>query len=236
MLGSFEVSYLIHAMVRDKRLLLLAVLGVLIILLGGAYFWVARLLRKVKEAQQRLLELATMDDLTGVANRRYFYERFEQEVARAQRYHHPLSCLILDLDDFKKVNDNYGHLAGDRVLREIAGIIRANCRTSDLPARFGGEEFIVLLPETDLTGAASFAERLRSLIASREIPLGNGQLLQITASLGVASFTPAELGSLDSGEKLIQLADDALYQAKRDGKNRVVVAARSGLGLAAEKA
>lgn len=221
----FEINNLFQFLISNQQQLLLLSLGILIICLGIIYYRVANLMRKIKDAQRRLLEMATTDDLTGVANRRYFYERFEQEVARAKRYHHPLSCLILDLDNFKKVNDNYGHLAGDQVLREIAGIIRDNCRTSDLPARFGGEEFIVLLPETDLSGAASFAERLRQLIASREIPLKNGYKMVVTASLGVASLTPAELGALDSGEKLIQLADDALYQAKRGGKNRVVAAA-----------
>lgn len=220
----FEITDLVQELERDKKILILLSLSAIVALLGVIYYLVVRLMRKIKEAQLKLVELATIDDLTGLYNRRYFYDRFNQEIERARRYQHFLSCLILDLDDFKRVNDTYGHLVGDQVLQEIAQIVRDNCRASDLPARFGGEEFILLLPETDPQGALIIAERLRELIARHEIRGPNGLTIGVTASFGVASLSPSELNTLGSGEKLIQRADGALYQAKQSGKNQVVIA------------
>jgi diguanylate cyclase (GGDEF)-like protein len=176
---------------------------------------------------EQVSEQAVTDDLTGLANKRAFGEQADKEVARAERFGHPLSLLMLDIDDFKQVNDTYGHLQGDEVLRRVAAILEDESRGVDEPARYGGEEFVVALPETDAAGAFELAERVRSRIESEQIPFldGDGQrqadrgrrALRVTASVGVASMP-------DSGhdlETLIAAADAALYAAKRAGKNRV---------------
>lgn len=220
----FEITDLMENVKSHKRLLILLSLAAVIALLAVIYFLIARLMRRINEVQRQLVELATIDDLTKLHNRRYFYYRFGQEMERTKRYQRPISCLILDLDDFKKINDSYGHLVGDQTLREVAAIVRENCRVADLAARYGGEEFIVLLPETDPEGARVIAERLRNLIASHQFQTPTGQAFGITASCGVASLVPAELAALGNHELLIQAADDALYQAKNQGKNRCIVA------------
>ncbi len=220
----FEVTDLMANVKSNRRLLILLSLAAVIALLAVFYFLVARLMRRINEAQRQLVALATVDDLTKLYNRRYFYYRFSQEMERAKRYQRPISCLILDLDDFKQINDSFGHLVGDQALQEVAAIIRENCRIADLAARYGGEEFIVLLPETDQEGARSIANRLRDLIAGHQFQIRNGKTFGITASFGVASLAPAELADLENPELLIQAADDALYQAKNQGKNRCIVA------------
>lgn len=166
-------------------------------------------------------EQAVTDDLTGLANKRSFREVMDKEASRAARFGHDLSVLILDIDNFKKVNDTYGHLQGDEVLRAIGRILKAVSRGIDEPARYGGEEFVVALPETDTGGAAELAERIRSRIAAEPIQMvdGDGEL-KITASLGVATSP----GPSVDVQELIAAADAALYEAKRSGKNRVVVA------------
>lgn len=164
---------------------------------------------------------AVTDDLTGLANKRSFREFMDREASRAARFGHDLSVLILDIDNFKGVNDTYGHLQGDEVLRAIGRILTAVSRGIDVPARYGGEEFVVALPETDTEGAAEVAERIRARIEAERIGMveGDGEL-RITASLGVATSP----GSSADVQELIAAADAALYEAKRSGKNRVVVA------------
>jgi diguanylate cyclase (GGDEF)-like protein len=178
---------------------------------------------------EQVSEQAVTDDLTGLANKRAFAEQAAKEAARAERFGHPLSLLMLDIDDFKQVNDTYGHLQGDEVLRRVAAVLEAESRGVDEPARYGGEEFVVALPETDADGAVEFAERVRSRIELEEIPFveGNGRQdggadpwLSVTASVGVASMP----GSARDLETLIAAADAALYVAKRAGKNRVEIA------------
>jgi diguanylate cyclase (GGDEF)-like protein len=179
--------------------------------------------------------MAVTDALTGLYNYRYFHERLHSEMARSARYGHPLSLVMIDLDHFKQVNDRFGHLKGDDVLREVAKTIRGNTRRYDLPttvkhtdidisSRYGGEEFIVIMPETGAAGAAVAAERLRAAIAAevgRAAGLigDHGDPWIVTGSFGVAVFE-AGLGP----EGLIKRADDAVYQAKQRGRNRVVVA------------
>ena len=174
---------------------------------------------------------AVTDDLTGLANKRSFRYFVDKEGARAARFGHDLSLLIVDIDDFKQVNDSYGHLQGDEVLRAVGRILTGESRGIDEPARYGGEEFVVALPETDTEGAVEVAERIRGRIAAERIRMvdGDGEL-KVTASLGVAT-TP---GAAADVEELIAAADAALYEAKRTGKNRVVVAPLAeGSGLAA---
>lgn len=169
---------------------------------------------------EKAYEQATTDALTGLHNRRYFDERLEVELARAQRSGKPLSLLMVDVDRFKGVNDTYGHLAGDRVLAAVGDVLEATVRTTDLAARFGGEEFCVLLPDTDAEGAAQLAERVRKALASHEMPVEGG-VLRVTASLGVATWGV----NGTCRETLIAAADQALYAAKEGGRNQVRVAA-----------
>jgi diguanylate cyclase (GGDEF)-like protein len=166
-------------------------------------------------------EQAVTDELTGLANKRGFQDWMETELARAERFGHELSLLILDIDDFKQVNDTHGHLQGDEVLRTIGRILQRESRGIDQPARYGGEEFTVGLPETAPDGALEVAERVRTRIEETEIPMvSGGGSMRVTASLGVATMPWAA----DEVEDLIGAADEALYRAKRGGKNRVEVA------------
>jgi diguanylate cyclase (GGDEF)-like protein len=162
---------------------------------------------------------AVTDELTGLFNHRRFQEVMTAEVERARRYHHELGLIMLDIDNFKQVNDMYGHLQGDMVLREVARVLRQSSRDVDEPARYGGEEMAVALPQTDLEGAYQFAERVRRRIEALELPLPNGAdgVLRVTASFGAASLAGA--GSADK-DALVAAADAALYEAKRSGKNR----------------
>jgi diguanylate cyclase (GGDEF)-like protein len=162
---------------------------------------------------------AVTDALTGLANRRQFYEVLGREYERAQRFGQPVSLILLDIDDFKLINDSRGHLAGDAVLHSVAATLAEVIREIDLAARYGGEEFAVLLPQTGPEGAANLAERLRSEIAARSIRFGTDEITGVTASFGVAAGPVNEQTQID----LIASADAALYQAKREGKNHVTV-------------
>jgi diguanylate cyclase (GGDEF)-like protein len=162
---------------------------------------------------------AVTDALTGLANRRQFYEVLGREYERAQRFGQPVSLILLDIDDFKQINDSRGHLAGDAVLHSVAATLAEVIREIDLAARYGGEEFAVLLPQTGPEGAANLAERLRSEIAARKIRFGTDEIAGVTASFGVAAGPVNEQTQID----LIASADAALYQAKREGKNHVTV-------------
>lgn len=166
-------------------------------------------------------EQAVTDDLTQLSNKRAFRNFAEREAARARRFGHSLSLLVLDLDDFKQVNDTHGHLQGDEVLRRVARALDAESREIDMSARYGGEEFVVGLPETGPQGAEELAERIRERIEADRVPLvGNDGTLKVTASIGVASLPD----SAEDVESLIAAADAALYAAKRGGKNQVVKA------------
>jgi diguanylate cyclase (GGDEF)-like protein len=165
---------------------------------------------------------AMVDSLTGLANRRSLEESLRSELARATRFGDSVSVVLADLDDFKQVNDRYGHAAGDEVLKAFAGALRKTVRESDVAGRWGGEEFALVLPGTDAAGGARLAERARATIESREIKMPNGDLCTVTASFGVASFPEShELG------EILAAADSALYAAKGAGKNRVVVSTES---------
>jgi diguanylate cyclase (GGDEF)-like protein len=162
---------------------------------------------------------AMTDELTGLVNRRRFLEAVQSEIVRAQRLGGPLSVVLADLDDFKLINDRFGHHAGDEVLQAFADVIRGHGRDVDVAARLGGEEFALLLPETALSGAAAGAERLCRSLAQLRIWLGEGLEVSVTASFGVA-----QLADDQSWGELLRAADAALYQAKKEGKNRVALA------------
>jgi diguanylate cyclase (GGDEF)-like protein len=167
---------------------------------------------------------AVTDELTGLFNRRRFQEAMATEVERSKRFGQPVGLVLLDLDDFKAVNDTYGHQQGDLVLREVARVLRETSREIDEPARYGGEELAVVLPGTDLEGAYNLAERVRAGIEELALPLLDGDgTLRVTASFGVATLP----GSADDMRELVAAADEALYRAKRAGKNRTVRAEAS---------
>jgi diguanylate cyclase (GGDEF)-like protein len=171
----------------------------------------------------RLVERqAVTDDLTGLPNRRQFLAQLDVEVSRAQRSGTPLALILSDLDDFKHVNDNWGHAVGDQALRYFATILRSTIRDIDLPARLGGEEFAVLLPDTDLAGGTELAERIRHLLAESTQAM-TSQPIRITASFGVSCFPP-----IAAADDLLVDADKSLYRAKRRGKNMVVASEIAG--------
>ncbi len=174
----------------------------------------------LKSAQVELQRLATTDFLTGICNNRCFFENGEREIQRARRYGHPLGVLMFDIDHFKRVNDTYGHAAGDQVLVAITAACRAFLRDIDVFGRLGGEEFAILLPETDLAGGRTTAERLRSTIAEKGIEAG-GATLNVTISVGVSVLSPGD----DEIEQVLKRADDAMYEAKKTGRNRTMIAA-----------
>ena len=175
----------------------------------------------------RLLRSGFTDVLTGWHNRRYLSVRLSEELARARRDGSRLVCLMLDIDHFKRVNDNWRHAAGDAVLREIAQRIESQVRASDVAARYGGEEFVVLLPGTDVGSAMLLAERVRTAVSAKPVDLPNGDTVTITASIGISEVHPApQANDLKTvGDSLIARADVALYAAKSAGRDRVVVEA-----------
>jgi diguanylate cyclase (GGDEF)-like protein len=170
---------------------------------------------------------ALVDGLTGLANRRQCEESVVSEVARGERFGSPLAVVLADLDDFKAVNDRFGHPTGDEVLRAFATVLREQTREFDVTGRWGGEEFLILLPGTDAEGGRYVAERLRQAVAARTMLAPSGASFPVTASFGVASF-PDER----SAGELVAAADAALYEAKRTGKNRVVAASASAVTAA----
>lgn len=171
----------------------------------------------------RLVRSGITDVLTGMNNRRYLQSRLGEELARAQRAGNTLACLLIDVDHFKRVNDRFGHLAGDHVLREIADRVEGEVRASDVAARYGGEEFALLLPDTVAADAVRLAERIRAAVAADPVEVSEGVEVDVTVSIGISSTRPArgatDLKSL--GEKLIAEADVQLYRAKNDGRDSV---------------
>ena len=203
--------------VRANRLYLtLSVSGVLVIIILIISFISVFFIRDIKTAEQMLLRMAATDHLTGLLNRREGYQRIEAEHARASRTGKPLCAIMLDIDHFKRINDTHGHLAGDEVLKWLAGMLKKTLRTSDILCRYGGEEFLIVVPETDLDTAQQLAERLRAGIEQSEIPIGGPTRLRFTISLGVADLQVDE-----SYEHLIFRADQALYSSKNTGRNRI---------------
>ncbi|HAI21492.1 MAG TPA: hypothetical protein DCM14_06335 [Clostridiales bacterium UBA8153] len=168
----------------------------------------------------RLLEAGDIDHTTGLLNRRAFVRHLDAEVARAQRHHRSFALVLMDIDNFKRYNDRYGHLTGDMVLRTFSHIARGVVRTSDLVARWGGEEFALILPETGHAGAIAVAQRVRQRLAAETLPNGSPG---VTLSGGVACFPE----DADDSEGLVSAADSALYRAKASG-NEIVLFSRAG--------
>ena len=181
------------------------------------YWLVGRVGRQLERNEQALRDLATHDGLTGLYNHRTFYSLLGDEVARSLRYGTPVSMLMLDLDHFKRVNDQYGHVAGDEVLRQFTALIGRLARSVDSVCRYGGEEIAVILPESAIDDALYVAERMRASVEKHLFELGDDQSLRITVSIGAASLLEQE----PSTQQLVAAADQALYAAKTQGRNRV---------------
>ena len=175
-------------------------------------------------SNEMLKYIGLTDSLTGVYNRRYIDRRLLEEIGRARRQTYRISCLYIDIDHFKSVNDSVGHGGGDEVLREVASRIKAELRLSDALGRFGGEEFVVLLIDADLDSATIVAQRIRASIANIPFELSSGELLPVSVSIGVATLDDFERDHAIEGvaQQLVAHADSALYQAKETGRNRVV--------------
>jgi diguanylate cyclase (GGDEF)-like protein len=177
-------------------------------------------------SNEMLKYIGLTDALTGVYNRRYMDRRLAEEIARARRQSYRLSCMYIDVDHFKRVNDEFGHQAGDDVLREVASRIKAELRMSDALGRFGGEEFVVLLIDADLESASMVAQRIRDSVADQVFLLADGQALPVTVSIGVAALADFDRSHAieEVATALVGQADGALYAAKQQGRNRVVAA------------
>ena len=179
----------------------------------------AQLKKQVKEAYNRMVDMSVRDELTGLFNRRYFIDAIEAEVARSQRYRTDLVLCIFDIDHFKKVNDTHGHPTGDKVLSKIGNLLKDSIRDNDIACRYGGEEFAILLPHTNIEEAGIMSERFRELVASYDFDV-NELHLSITVSIGVAQY---QSDSNISGSMLLEQADKALYKAKKEGRNRTII-------------
>jgi diguanylate cyclase (GGDEF)-like protein len=190
-----------------------------------------QLFRQIFRHRCTIEEMARIDALAGIANRRYFFEFATWTLALAGRHHQPVAVLMLDIDHFKRINDARGHLEGDRVIRHVASLLQDILRKSDLPCRYGGEEFAMLLPQTEPVTATVVAERVRLAIARTPLPGNTGDALQVTVSVGVAGYFEAPLDA--DLEELLKRADDALYEAKNSGRDRVVVDPASTAGPSA---
>ncbi len=165
---------------------------------------------------EEIYRLTTIDGLTQVYNKRYFMETLEREIGRAHRYRRDLSLLLFDIDHFKSINDSYGHLAGDTVLRQLAGVIRSRIRREDVLSRYGGEEFAIILPEIDRYNALQMAEKIRGLVEMASFRFEDSDI-PVTVSIGVASLQP----EVQMPDEFIKLADGHMYAAKDAGRNRV---------------
>lgn len=229
----FTIGYLVFAVMSwDEQRHWYVLLISTILFFGSIYVWAVSLL-----AQQTVLDMQRVallehqnitDALTGLYNRRYLDLRTASEYESARRYRLPLSVLMIDIDCFKLLNDEYGHHAGDLALRFLGELVLDSIRKPDTAARYGGEEFVVIAPNTNLQAAGELAERIRKRVESHELKLARAdedrQTIRIAISIGVAELPPDIL----SGERLIECADKALYQAKQSGRNRVVLY-RSGM-------
>jgi two-component system cell cycle response regulator len=173
---------------------------------------------------EEIYKLTTIDGLTQVHNKRYFLESLERELSRARRHHRNLSMIMLDIDFFKQVNDSFGHVAGDFVLKELATVIQARIRREDVMSRYGGEEFAVLLPELALRQAVQFARKVNALVRETSFNF-EGIEISVTVSIGVATLEP----ETDTASDLVKAADQWLYEAKRTGRDRVCCPAESTL-------
>ncbi len=214
--GGISITFDIEDLQKKLRFNTFAIIffGIIItaILLALIYYFTAKLIKKLADARMHIEKIAITDELTGLFNRRQLLSRFTQEFEQGKRLKTDLSCIIVDIDHFKSVNDQFGHLTGDEVLKEVARLFQSIVRAYDIVGRYGGEEFLIILPDSNLEQAWNFAERIRMKI--KEAVIGN---VAVTISLGVTSLQESD-SSIDD---LIKRADNALYAAKNGGRDRV---------------
>jgi diguanylate cyclase (GGDEF)-like protein len=183
-----------------------------LLLLGLIYFFMARLIKKLDEARQTIEKIAITDELTTLFNRRHILSRFQEEFEKFRRRHEKVSCIMADIDNFKSINDSYGHQTGDQVLMFISALMRNTVRAYDIPGRYGGDEFLIILPDTDLEDARNLAERIRTRAGEEPI-----NTVTVTLSLGVVCVQESD----QSVDDIIRRADENLYTAKKNGRDRV---------------
>lgn len=220
---TFDVSVTEKKMARNRFGFIGLGIAASLLLLGIILFLISRLADRLSDAYSTIEKMSITDELTQVFNRRHFHARLDEEIARARRYDHPVSLLMMDIDHFKTINDKYGHQTGDDVLKAISAIFGSNTRSADIVARYGGEEFVVLLPETQKETARVTADKLRAAIERQAFTPPDQSPFHVTASFGVACLEMADKNNADTAQQIIKMADDAMYQAKQAGRNRVVV-------------
>ncbi len=221
--ASIAISLIITASVNLLSDGTVGVMGLIVAVVAPALIspifggWTLRLAQRLDVTQEQLRHLAITDELTQAHNRRYFFEVAEQELARVRRSGEVFSVVILDMDDFKHINDTYGHLVGDDVLRTVSAVCIANARAMDTFARYGGEEFVFLLPRMNRAAALTFCGRVQRALSEARL-VEQGRTIQFSASIGVATFEPTTADVYS----LISQADRALYAAKSRGKNSIM--------------
>jgi len=220
-IGAISISLPVSKVLAETRiskvLIIFGAVATFVIVLAGSYFFSWRLVVRLDEVQSHLVLQATTDELTGLMNRRNILKRLDEELQRAIRLREPFCIMIIDLDHFKRINDTYGHLFGDVVLKSAAAGIRDTVRTYDIVGRIGGEEFLVISPGVPMEEAISLAERIRRVISDLAIEQG-GQKIAVTVSAGVTTLEAGDTGVVP----MMIRADRALYMAKELGRNRVV--------------
>ncbi len=229
--GGISVSFDISKIEKEMKInkILIAIFSIITVsmLITIIFMVVSKLAKRLTVAYQTISHMAITDELTQIYNRRYFHMFFEQEISRSKRYGHSISLIMVDIDHFKLVNDTHGHQIGDDVLIGVVDIVKSATRKADVVARYGGEEIAVILPETDIIGAAGCAEKIRKNIEEKVFVTIKEQPLQVTVSSGVSCLEHIGNAGEDEVKNLIKMADDALYQAKEFGRNRVVKNSRA---------
>lgn len=207
---------IIRQITKNRLYLTVLAFGIVLIIILIVYFIANFFIKDLRYAEKLLVDMASKDFLTGLLNRREAYRIIEGELIRTTRLNRPLSVIMADIDHFKNINDTYGHLSGDMVLKSLSGLLMKTVREYDILCRYGGEEFVIVTPETNEQQAQDLAERIRQRIEATGIPLDGQRDLKITVSLGVTQYRPGE-----KIEALISRADQGLYEAKQTGRNRI---------------
>lgn len=206
----------------DRILTVVALLGAALVVLAISVASASRFMRLLETANDKIATLTTHDDLTGLPNRRWFFDRLDEEVDRASRYGNGLSLIMVDIDHFRRVNDTFGHPLGDLALAEVARLLAANIRTSDIAARYGGEEFAIIIPESGAEKAVRVAEKLRMVVEVNDISL-EGPEVKVTVSCGVADLKSVKPGRGGLRDALVLASDHALHRAKENGRNQTLM-------------
>jgi diguanylate cyclase (GGDEF)-like protein len=220
---TFDIESIQYRLSKNLYTILFLGIASMALLLGIVYLIERNLIRKLAKARKKIELAAMTDELTGIFNRRHVMKRFKEEFGRANRMGDNLGCILIDIDHFKRINDTYGHLVGDRVLQDVAKHLQGSIRTYDILGRYGGEEFLVVLPDTDCDHAATLTERIRESMKSGVI-IETDTKKEIHISVTISAGVPGRLKEDRSVDNIIKRADDALYGAKQAGRDRVTCA------------